>query len=80
MNWALQIKFILQQANMESLWEETDTLVIEPQLEKIITQLALQKWEEDWNYARTSPSSYYTLYTRLLLLKPSSHTTKITSK
>ena len=37
MNWALQIKYILQQVNMESLWEETDTSIIEAQLAKNTT-------------------------------------------
>ena len=65
MNWALQIKYILQQVNMEWLWEESDISIIEAQLEKIVTLLAHQRWEEDWNFARTSPSSYYSIYTRL---------------
>ena len=46
MNWALRIKYILQQVNMESLWEESDTSINEAQLEKIVTLLAHQRWEE----------------------------------
>ena len=65
-NWALQVKYILQQADMEPLWEESDPSIIARQLQSIITRLTLQRWEEDWNFARTSTSSYYKQFTRLL--------------
>ena len=58
-NWVSQIYWILQQVGYDYLWEATDPTIVEDSLEDIIRKLALISWEEDWNFARTSSSSYY---------------------